>query len=74
MLARNALNLALAILHHVDRTLTGRARSARAFLIIEAVVLAKVNGAGELTDKYHIHALDNLGPQRRGPLPAHHRS
>ena len=29
-LARNAFNLVLAILHHVDRTLTGRTRSARA--------------------------------------------
>ena len=47
-LTGNALHLELAVLHHIDHTLARSAISARAVLVVETIVLAKVNVAGKL--------------------------
>ena len=64
-LTGDALNLVLAVLHHVDRPLTVRTIGTRTILIVETLMLAKVNATGELANEHHIHTLDDLGAKRR---------
>ena len=65
-LARDALHLVLAILHHVVGALTGRAIGTGARFVVKALATAKVHATGELAHEHHVHALDDLGTQGGG--------
>lgn len=64
-LTGDALHLELAVLHNVDCTLAGSAICTRAVLVVEALMLTKVNAAGKLADEHHVHTPDDLGTKRR---------
>ena len=66
-LARNALDLVLAVLHGVVGALAAAAVGARALLVVEALAAPKVQAAGKLANNHEVNALDDLRTQRRGP-------